>query len=113
MIQPQAVLADALDVLQATHRRVGRVVVYANMTYQVDTTAAAGAKMAGQARAANAYLDPELLAIGQETLRRWIVKEPRLAYLGHCTPPASLARTRWRGASLVERRARSRRTSVS
>jgi len=84
-----AILADALDAIQAINRRVGRVLVYANMSYQVDTTAAAGAKMAGKAqglagqvRAAGAYLDPELLAIGQETLRRWIVEEPRLAYLG-------------------------------
>ncbi|MCX7668598.1 MAG: oligoendopeptidase F [Anaerolineae bacterium] len=85
-----AVLADALDAIQEINRRVGRVLVYAHMSYQVDTTDPAGAKMAGRAqslmgqvRAATAYLDPELLAIGEATLRRWIAAEPRLAYLGH------------------------------
>lgn len=84
------VLADALDAIQEINRRVGRVMVYAHMTYQVDTTSPAGARMAGRSqslmgrvRAATAYLDPELLAIGEATLRRWIADEPRLAYLGH------------------------------
>ncbi len=85
-----AILADALAAIQDLTRRIGRVMVYAGMSYQVDTTEPSGAKMAGKAqgldgqvRAASAFLDPELLAIGQETLRRWISEEPRLGYLGY------------------------------
>ena len=37
----------------------------------------------GQVMAAIAFLDPELLAIGEATLRKWLAEEPRLAYLGH------------------------------
>ena len=83
-------LADGLDLLQGLTRRVDKVFIYALMAHQVDTTDQAAAKMYGQAqsldgalRAACAFLDPELIEIGEDTLRAWIASEPRLTYLAH------------------------------
>jgi oligoendopeptidase F len=60
------------------------------MSYAVDTTDQAAARMQsraqgllGQALAAISFIDPELLAIGQETLNRWIFSEPELAFMRH------------------------------
>jgi oligoendopeptidase F len=83
-------LADALDALDALIRRAGKVVVYASMNHSVDMTdqAAAGASdrargLWGQTLAATAFIDPELLAIGEKKLRRWVKDEARLATLAH------------------------------
>lgn len=85
-----AVLADAVAAVERVTQRVYKLYVYAGMAYAVNTNDQAAAKrngraqgLAGQAMAAAAFLDPELLAIGEPTLRRWLTDEPRLAYLGH------------------------------
>jgi oligoendopeptidase F len=39
--------------------------------------------LGGQFAAASAFAGPELLAIGEETVRGWLAGEPRLAYLKH------------------------------
>lgn len=85
-----ATLADALDMIQSVRQRLGVLYVYASMAYSVDTTdQAAGARMgkvqgmAGRTMAAVSFLNPELLAIGRETLDEWMAAEPRLAVLGH------------------------------
>ncbi len=85
-----AVLADAVAAVESLIQRVYKLYTYAGMAYAVDTNDQAAAKrnsriqgLAGQAMAAAAFLDPELLAIGEPTLRRWLADEPRLAYLGH------------------------------
>ncbi len=85
-----AVLLQAVDALQAIAKRVNIVYMYASMSYSVDTTdqvAAARYNRAqglyGQVMAALAFFDPELIAIGEPTIRRWLAEEPRLAYLEH------------------------------
>lgn len=85
-----ATLADAVDAIQSARQRLGVLYVYAGMDYAVDTTdQAAGARMgkvqglAGRVMAAVSFLNPELLAIGRETLDGWIAAEPRLAVLDH------------------------------
>ena len=85
-----AALADAMQAFDDLTRRIGKVVVYAGMAHHVDTTNQAAIEMfskaqglSGRAQAAVAFLDPELLAIGEETLRRWMKGEPRLAIYGH------------------------------
>ncbi len=85
-----ATLADMLEALEAILQRMGQVYVYASMSQAVDTTDQAAAARAGQSQAvfgqlfaAAAYLDPELIAIGQETLNQWIKDEPRLAIYQH------------------------------
>lgn len=90
-----AVLADAVAAVQGLTKRVYQLYTYAGMAYAVNTNDQAAAKrngraqgLAGQALAAAAFLDPELLAIGEATLRRWLADTggetpPVLAYLGH------------------------------
>ena len=85
-----AVLADALDLLDALSIQAGKLSVYSTMSHAVNMEDQDAAKMSSQARgiwaqlaARTAFLEPELLAIGQETLEQWICDEPRLSKLGH------------------------------
>ncbi|HEX6506573.1 MAG TPA: oligoendopeptidase F [Chloroflexota bacterium] len=84
------VLADCMDVVIDLWKRAGKVSIYANMLYAVDTAngdAKAKSDQAGalfaRVGAAAAFIDPELLAIGIPTLRTWISQEPRLSEYGH------------------------------
>lgn len=83
-------LADCLGVIEGAFRLLGKVVVYASNHHNVDTTDQEAAAMDDRATAlrarvasAAAFLDPEMIAIGFDTLRRWIAEEPRLAHYGH------------------------------
>ena len=83
-------LADALDASQELKRRVYMLDVYAGMDYAVDTQNQPAAKRYGrvqglssQLAAASAFVGPELLALGEATVRGWLAEEPRLAYLQH------------------------------
>ncbi|MCS6843609.1 MAG: oligoendopeptidase F [Caldilineales bacterium] len=85
-----AVLAEAMEAIQALVGRVGRLMAYATMAQAVDTADQAAARRLSQAqslmaqlRAAVAYVEPELLAIGRETLSRWLAEYPPIAYLDH------------------------------
>ncbi len=83
-------LSGAMMLVQSLMQRVYKLYTYSGMDYAVHTTDQAAAKrsgriqsLAGQAMAAAAFLDPELLAIGEATLQRWLAENPQLAYLGH------------------------------
>ncbi len=85
-----AALADAVEAVEALYRRVGKMFIYAYLHHAVDlgdqtATAAVGKAQSvyGQTMATVAFLDPELLSIGEATLRAWITAEPRLAQLTH------------------------------
>jgi len=85
-----AALLDAFDALDILIRRVGKVLVYASLNHSVDMTDQTAAGTFSQARglwgqtlATIAFLDPELLAIGEDRLRQWMKDEPRLAYIAH------------------------------
>jgi len=85
-----AVLADAMVAIQNLVGRAQKLHTYAGMTYAVNTNDAAAAKrngrvqgLWGQVMAAIAFLDPELLAIGEATLRKWLAEDARPVYLGH------------------------------
>jgi oligoendopeptidase F len=85
-----ATLADALDANQALKQRVYKLYVYASMDYAVDTQNQPAAKRYGRTQglaarlaAASAFVGPEILAIGEATMRGWLAEEPRLAYLQH------------------------------
>lgn len=85
-----AVLEEAFAALQDVMKRLGIVYMYAYMTYSVDTTNQSAAAMVskaqgvyGQTLAAIAFMDPELLVIGEETLRGWLADTPDLAVLDH------------------------------
>ncbi len=84
------VLADAVAAIQSLIGRASRLYTYAGMSYAVNTNDATAAKrnsriqgLWGQVMAAVAFLDPELLAIGEATLRQWLVENTQIAYLSH------------------------------
>ncbi|MAT96674.1 MAG: oligoendopeptidase F [Anaerolineaceae bacterium] len=85
-----AVLADYLDAADELMTAVGKIFVYASLTYSVDTTNQETAArndrargLFGMAIAANAFAQPEMLAIGFDTLRDWLTQEERLADYEH------------------------------
>jgi oligoendopeptidase F len=85
-----AALADAWSAIEQLTRDVGKVFVYAGLAHSVDTADQKAAGMHGQAQglyaragAAVSFLDPELLAIGEDKLRGWLAVEPRLAVYQH------------------------------
>jgi oligoendopeptidase F len=85
-----AAFSATLEAVQSLARRVGILAVYAGMDYAVDTQNQPAAKrygrvqgLSGQLAAASAFVGPELLAIGEATVRGWLVGDPQLAYLKH------------------------------
>ena len=71
------IVAEALAAVQDLVRRVYVLSAYAGMAYAVDTTNTEAAKrnsrangLQGLSAAAAAFVEPELLGIGEETLRR-------------------------------------------
>src|SRR6266542_2945956 len=70
--------------------RTGRLLTYASISHSVDTADQAATAMygeavalVGQAQATVSFIDPELLAIGEGTLKRWLQDEPRLGVYAH------------------------------
>jgi oligoendopeptidase F len=85
-----SVLAEAVAAVEALMQRAMKLYVYAGMGFAVDTNNQAAAKrngraqsLAGQALAAIAFLDPDLLAVGKAKLHAWIATEPKLGHLQH------------------------------
>ena len=83
-------LADALDRCQSLALDAQRIAMYAYLDYSVDTLDQAAGVRTGQAstlssqvQAALAFVEPELMAIGFETLAAWMETEPRLALYRH------------------------------
>jgi oligoendopeptidase F len=80
------VLKEVEDILC----RTSKLMVYASMSYSVDTTNQAAAAMydrmhnlAGKVQGAAAFLGPELISLGQEKLNRWMKDEPQLNVYAH------------------------------
>ncbi|PWH17581.1 MAG: oligoendopeptidase F [Anaerolineae bacterium] len=86
---PQTLLA-AVEKFEEIGILLGKVMVYAQNASAVDSFDQAANARAGQARslgakvgAAMAFLDPELMSLGFETLKAWIADYPELAFLSH------------------------------
>jgi oligoendopeptidase F len=86
LAQGPSTLLAALDAIEQLMRRVGKVYTYASMSHYVDTTDQNAVRMFGQAgslygqaAATVAFLDPELLAIGEPTLAAWMKADARLS----------------------------------
>ena len=84
------VLLEALQAFEKLYRQSGMVYVYATMSQAVDTTNQEANRIQSRAQsafaqvfAALAFIDPELISVGQEKLRQWIEDEPRLRTYGH------------------------------
>ncbi|MCA9943444.1 MAG: oligoendopeptidase F [Ardenticatenaceae bacterium] len=85
-----SVLADYLTAADELATAVGKLFVYASLSYSVDTTNQTAAARNDRARglfgmtiAANAFAQPEMLAIGFDTLRSWLTQDERLADYDH------------------------------
>jgi oligoendopeptidase F len=85
-----SVLADWMEFSEDLIRRAVKVYFYGTMEQACDSTnqdnaalAARGGGVLGRTIASISFTDPEMLAIGRETLEQWIKQEPRLAQYGH------------------------------
>jgi len=83
-------LVDALKIIEDIQRRTAKLSVYASMSHSVDTQDQSSAAMndrmrnlSAKMRGATAFLNPELLAIGRETLNQWMKQNPQLAVYSH------------------------------
>src|SRR5512141_188723 len=88
-VGPDAFL-QAMDAIEAINKRATKMRVYATMSSAVDATDQAAAAMNGKASsalaqvsAATAFVDPELLAIGESTLRGWLEQDSRMKLYEH------------------------------
>ncbi len=86
---PQTLL-EAVEKFEQVGALLGKISVYAGNASAVDTFDQAANARAGQARslgakagAAMAFLDPELMSVGFETLKGWLKESPELAFLAH------------------------------
>ncbi len=80
-------LLDFIQLYQEAGTLMGKINVYANNSYAVDTFNQDSAARNGQGRsllakfgAATAFLDPELMQIGFPRLRQWMKDNPELAF---------------------------------
>lgn len=85
-----AMLADYFDALEGLYVRVIALYVYAGMGSAANTGDQTAAAMVGQAmalysqmQAATAFAEPEIIAIGQDTITAWMEREPRLRTYAH------------------------------
>jgi oligoendopeptidase F len=83
-------LVDCFDVYQELMRLAEKVVVYAMLAAAVDVSDQEATARAGQARSlgaqaatAAAFIEPELMVVGFETLYDWLDEEPELAIYRH------------------------------
>ncbi len=83
-------LAEWFATVEGLTARVGKCDVYASLFHNADTAdqdaAAKNDRVMGlwaRTLAAAAFAEPELLAIGFDTLRRWAAEEPRLTVYRH------------------------------
>jgi oligoendopeptidase F len=86
---PQTLL-EAFDAVEKLLRISSKVMVYGILESSVDTADQNALARDGQGRAllvkattAAAFVEPELLSIGFETLRQWMVQEPKLSVYAH------------------------------
>jgi oligoendopeptidase F len=83
-------LADGLKAIEDLILRAYRVYMYASFSSSVDTGNQKASAMSDRAQGVFgmvlgtiSFLDPELLSIGEQTLRVWVKEEPRLHIYGH------------------------------
>ncbi|HRJ57968.1 MAG TPA: oligoendopeptidase F [Anaerolineales bacterium] len=83
-------LIKAFELMDKLSQRAAKIQVYATMSSAVDTADQTGAAMSGKAMsalsqlgAAASFVDPELLAIGEVKLRRWIKTDKRMKMYEH------------------------------
>src|SRR5689334_17412681 len=100
---------QAMDVIEDISKRATKVRVYATMSSSVDATDQAAAAMnskassaLAQVSAAIAFVDPELLSIGEEKLRGWLADDPRTKIYEHYFNDLFRKQTHIRSAEVEE-----------
>ncbi len=90
MMDGAAQLVATFEAIESLMRRIEKAYMYAMFSYSVDTTNQASAEMNSQAQglfsrvvAATSFLNPQLLAIGEETLAGWMAESTELAVYAH------------------------------
>lgn len=90
LVEGPAMLADCLTVYHDTLKQLYRASSYASMRYHEDTRVGETAELEQRARMvgtaiseAASFIDPEILAIGEVTVRAWIASAPELAVYAH------------------------------
>jgi oligoendopeptidase F len=90
LAESRVVLLKAMTVIEEANIQLGKLYVYASLCHYVDTGDSQANRMLGKAAglvgkltASSAYLEPELIQIGQETLNQWIEQEPGLKIYTH------------------------------
>jgi oligoendopeptidase F len=84
------VVMACMEQVEALYKLAGKVYVYASMFYAVDTADQEAAArndqaqgMFGQAMATIAFVEPELIAIGHDTLKEWLAGNEQMAHYAH------------------------------
>jgi oligoendopeptidase F len=100
---------EAMELIETISQRAAKVRVYATMSSAVDAGDQAAAAMNGTASsalarvsAATAFVDPELLAIGEPTLREWLKNNPRMKLYAHYFEDLFRKQTHVRNAEVEE-----------
>ena len=88
--ESSSVLLQALTAMEAAYSQLGKLVVYASVSHEVDTAAADATRMLGKAGSLNsqfgaaaAYINPQLVAIGLPRLQQWMAQEAGLRIYAH------------------------------
>ena len=90
LAEGREVLAKAIAVIEEANTQLGKLYIYASLSHYVDTgdsrtnrVLGKAASLVGQMTTSSAYLEPELIQIGEETLSQWIEREPGLKIFTH------------------------------
>ncbi|MCP4361693.1 MAG: oligoendopeptidase F [Chloroflexi bacterium] len=85
-----SILADFLKKSDAMFLNIGKIYVYTELNYSVDTENQEWAarndrvrSLYGQVMAVTAFARPQMLQIGFDTLRQWLTEDDRLTDYGH------------------------------
>jgi oligoendopeptidase F len=102
-------LADWFDAAESAQRLMGKVFVYATMSYSVDASDQAAAARADRARTTSAQLGaamsfaiPEMISIGFPKLHEWASSSSRLGHLGHFFDRLEKLQTHFRSPEVEE-----------
>lgn len=103
------ILADWFNRAAQMQTLAGKIAIYAGLFYYTDADNQEAGSMMGRARglfsrtqAALAFAEPEIMAIGFETLDGWVAAEPRLAYLAHYVDRLRLRQNHIRSGDVEE-----------
>jgi oligoendopeptidase F len=100
---------QAMDLIEEISQRANKIRVYATMSSAVDATDQQAAAISGRAASAQAqisaatsFIDPELLSIGERTLRQWLAEDDSMKLYEHYLNDLFRKQTHVRSAEVEE-----------